>query len=72
MITRAFAQTLTNDISSLVGKTLWMQPPERPFSTNQQSAVSVEIGGIVETPPRNSSLTFEILVPFYYVCNLSY
>ena len=64
VITRAFAQTLTNDISSLVGKTLWMQPPERPFSTNQQSAVSVEIGGIVETPPRNSSLTFEILVPF--------
>ena len=64
VITRAFAQTLTNDISSLVGKTLWMQPPELPFSTNQQSAVPVEIGGIVETPPRNSSLTFEILVPF--------
>ena len=64
VITRAFAQTLTNDISSLVGKTLWMQPPERPFSGNQQSAVSVEIGGIVETPPHNSSLTFEILVPF--------
>ena len=64
VITRAFAQTLTNDISNLVGKTLWMQPPARPFSGSQQSAVSVEIGGIVETPPRNSSLTFEILVPF--------
>ena len=59
VITRAFAQTLSNDIDSLVGKTLWMQ-----LSTNQQNAVPVEIGGIVETPPRNSSLTFEILVPF--------
>ena len=64
VITRAFAQTLANDIDSLVGQVLWMQPPERPFSRNQPNTVSVEIGGIVETPPRNSSLTFEILVPF--------
>ena len=64
VITRAFAQTLSNDIDSLVGQVLWMQPPERPFSRNQPNAVSVEIGSIVETPPRNSSLTFEILVPF--------
>ena len=64
VITRAFAQTLSNDIDSLLGQVLWMQPPERPFSRNQQNAVSVEIGGIVETPPRNSSLAFEILVPF--------
>ena len=64
VITRAFAQTLSNDIDSLVGQVLWIQPPARPFSRNQQNAVPVKIGGIVETPPRNSSLTFEILVPF--------
>ncbi len=64
VITRAFAQTLSNDIDSLVGKVLWMQPPAQSFSRNQPNAISVEIGGIVETPPRNSSLTFEILVPF--------
>ena len=64
VITRAFAQTLANDIDSLLDQVLWIQPPERPFSRNQQRAVSVEIGGIVETPPQNSSLTFEILVPF--------
>ena len=63
VITRAFARTLSNDIDSLVGKVLWMQPPARLFSRNQQNAVPVEIGGIVETLPRNSSLTFEILVP---------
>ena len=63
VITRAFAQTLSNNIDSLVGQMLWMQPPARPFSRNQQNAVPVEIGGIVETPPRNSSLTFEVLVP---------
>ena len=63
VITRAFAQTLANDIDSLLDQVLWIQPPERPFSRNQQNAVPVKIGGIVETPPRNSSLTFEILVP---------
>ncbi len=63
VITRAFAQTLANDIDSLLDQVLWIQPPDRPFSRNQQNAVPVKIGGIVETPPRNSSLTFEILVP---------
>ena len=67
VITRAFAQTLSNDIDSLVDQVLWIQPPARPFSRNQQNAVPVKIGGIVETPPRNSSLTFEILVPFTMV-----
>ena len=64
VITRAFARTLSNDIDSLVGKMLWMQPPARPFSRNQKNAVPVEIGGILETPPYNSSLKFEVLVPF--------
>lgn len=66
VITRAFAQTLANDIGSLVGKVLWIQPPPKlSLSSNPQKkvAVPVEIGGIVETPPRNSSLKFEILLP---------
>ena len=67
VITRAFAQTLSNDIGSLVGKVLWIQPPPKlSLSSNKQKniAVPVEIGGIVETPPHNSSLKFAILLPF--------
>ncbi len=66
VITRAFAQTLSNDIGSLVGTVLWIQPPPKLslFSEKQKkAAVPVEIGGIVETPPRNSSLDFKILLP---------
>ena len=67
VITRAFAQTLSNDIGSLVGKVLWIQPPPKlSLSSNptKKAAVPVEIGGIVETPPHNSSLKFAILLPF--------
>ena len=67
VITRAFAQTLSNDIGSLVGKALWIQPPPKlSLSSNRQKniAVPVEIGGIIETPPHNSSLKFAILLPF--------
>ena len=67
VITRAFAQTLSNDIGSLIGKVLWIQPPPKlSLSSNQKkkAAVPVEIGGIVETPPHNSSLKFAILLPF--------
>lgn len=64
VITRRFAQTLTNDIDSLVGKVLWMRVASRRFSRDMKPVVApVEIGGIVETPPRNSSLNFEILLP---------
>ena len=66
VITRAFAQTLSNDVGSLVGKVLWIQPPQRlSLSSNKKNiAVPVEIGGIVEAPPHNSSLKFAILLPF--------
>ena len=66
VITHAFAQTLSNDIGSLVGKVLWIQPPPRlSLSFNKKNiAVPIEIGGIIETPPHNSSLTFAILLPF--------
>ncbi len=64
VITRRFAQTLTNDIDSLIGKVLWMRVASRRFSRDMKPVVApVEIGGIVETPPRNSSLNFEILLP---------
>ncbi len=64
VITRRFAQTLTNDIDSLIGKVLWMRVASRRFSRDMKPVVApVEIGGIVETPPRNSSLYFKILLP---------
>ena len=64
VITRRFAQTLTNDIDSLVGKVLWMRVASRRYSRDLKPVLApVEIGGIVETPPRNSSLNFEILLP---------
>ena len=64
VITRRFAQTLTNDIDSLVGKVLWLRVASRRFSRDMKPVVvPVEIGGIVETPPRNSSLYFKILLP---------
>ncbi len=64
VITRRFAQTLTNDIDSLVGKVLWMRVASRRFSRDLKPVLApVEIGGIMETPPRNSSLIFEILLP---------
>ena len=66
VITRAFARTLSNNIGNLVGQVLWIQPPPKLFlffNKRENIAVSVEIGGIVETPPRNSSLDFEILLP---------
>ena len=64
VITDAFAQTLSNDIASLIGNVLWIQPPSKLFfKTKNKSAFPVEIGGIIETPPQNSSLHFEILLP---------
>ena len=64
VITRRFAQTLSNDIDSLVGKVLWLRVASRRFLRDLKPVVApVEIGGIVETPPRNSSLYFEILLP---------
>ena len=65
VITRRFAQTLSNDIDSLVGNVLWLRRSPHRFFKNEKTIVTpVEIGGIVETPPRNSSLDFEILLPF--------
>ncbi len=64
VITRRFAQILTNDIDSLIGKVLWMRVASRRFVKDLKPVLApVEIGGIVETPPRNSSLNFEILLP---------
>ena len=64
VITRRFAQTLSNDIDSLVGKVLWLRVASRRFLRGLKPVVApVEIGGIVETPPRNSSLDFKILLP---------
>ncbi len=63
VITRRFAQTLTNDIDNLIGKVLWMRVASRRFLRDIKPVVApVEIGGIV-APPRNSSLYFEILLP---------
>ena len=65
VITRRFARTLSNDIDSLVGEVLWIQPPPKlSLSSKKNVAVPIEIGGIVETPPHNSSLKFAILLPF--------
>ncbi len=63
VITRRFAQTLTNDIDSLVGKVLWLRFSHSLFKDLEPIVAPIEIGGIVETPPRNSSLDFEILLP---------
>ena len=64
VITRRFAQTLSNDIESLVGKVLWLRVASRRYSRDLKPVLApVEIGGIVETPPRNSSLDFKILLP---------
>lgn len=64
VITRRFARTLTNDMDSLVGKVLWMRVASRRYSRDLKPVLApVEIGGIVETPPQNSSLNFEILLP---------
>ncbi len=65
-ITRAFAQTLSNNIGNLVGQVLWIQPPPKlslSFNPTKKAVVPVKIEGIVETPPLNSSLDFEILLP---------
>ena len=63
VITRRFAQKLSNDIYSLVGKVLWMRTVLHRSSRDVKPIVApVEIGGIVETP-RNSSQHFEILLP---------
>ncbi len=63
VITRRFAQKLSNDIDSLVGKVLWMRTALHRSSRDVKPIVApVEIGGIVETP-RNSSQHFEILLP---------
>ena len=65
VITRRFARTLSNDIDSLVGQVLWLRLSHNlSFVKDQKPIIApVEIGGIVETPPRNSSLNFEILLP---------
>ena len=64
VITRRFAQTLSNDMDGLVGKVLWLRVASRRFSRDLKPVLApVEIGGIMETPPRNSSLNFEILLP---------
>ncbi len=60
VLTREFARSLSNDINGLVGKVLWIRSPRQPDNT----AVAVEIGGIVESPPSNSSLKFAVLLPF--------
>ena len=65
VITRRFARTLSNDIDSLVGQVLWLRLSHTlGFFRDQKPIIApVEIGGIVETPPHNSSLDFEILLP---------
>lgn len=63
VITRRFAQTLSNDIESLVGKVLWLRFSHSLFKDQEPIVAPIEIGGIMETPPRNSSLDFEILLP---------
>ena len=64
VITRKFAQTLSNDMDGLVGKVLWLRVASRRFLRDLKPVLApVEIGGIVETPPRNSSLYFELLLP---------
>ncbi len=63
VITRRFAQTLTNDIDSLVGKVLWLRFSHSLLKDREPVVAPIEIGGIMETPPRNSSLDFEILLP---------
>ena len=64
VITRRYAQTVSDDIDSLIGKVLWMRVASLRSSRNLKPILApVEIGGIVETPPRNSSLYFEILLP---------
>ena len=63
VITRRFARTLTNDIDSLIGKVLWLRFSHSLFKDLEPIVAPIEIGGIVETPPRNSSLDFEILLP---------
>ena len=63
VITRRFAQTLTNDIDSLIGKVLWLRFSHSLFKDREPVVTPIEIGGIMETPPRNSSLDFEILLP---------
>jgi len=63
VITRRFAQTLSNNIDSLIGKVLWLRFSHSLFKDQEPIVAPIEIGGIMETPPRNSSLDFEILLP---------
>ena len=63
VITHRFAQTLTNDTDSLVGKVLWLRFSHSLFKEREPIVAPIEIGGIMETPPHNSSLDFEILLP---------
>ncbi len=65
VITGRFARTLSNDIDTLMGKVLWLRFSHTlSFFSDQKPIIApVEIGGIVETPPHNSSLDFEILLP---------
>ena len=52
----------SNDANELIGKTLSIQSERYKDEASMQS---VEVTGIIESPPSNSSLRFKALLPFH-------
>ena len=56
------AAMLSNNTNDLIGKTLSIQSEQYEDEVSMQS---VEVTGIIESPPSNSSLRFKALLPFH-------
>ncbi len=62
VLSEDMAAMLSNNANELIGKTLSIQSERYK---NEASMQSVEITGIIESPPSNSSLRFKALLPFH-------
>ena len=62
VLSEDLAEMLSNSTNDLIGKTLSIQSERYKDEASMQS---VEVTGIIESPPSNSSLRFKALLPFH-------
>ncbi len=62
VLSEDMAAMLSNNANELIGKTLSIQSERYKDEASMQS---VEVTGIIESPPSNSSLRFKALLPFH-------